>query len=341
MKLKKLFSSLLGCALILSSASLVLSADDTPRKLKFGSMSVGSGSYNRNMAMANVMNKNLPEGWSVEISPVSTGGVAGTMLVERGVVDMDEGINVPNKMMMEGIFEMGGKTLPKPKKAKSFIGGLDYAYHMVMFSEDFHKKAGVDTVEELIAKKIPFNLVTKAPGSAGELGARLLLKALGSSYEEIEKNGGKVYHLAPGQMADMLRDGKADVSMDVVGLGQPAMQELTMTKEMFFPQFSEETLKALGEFGYAPKVMPANTWKGQTKDINTMVSSADYVINSDVPDEVVYAITKSIVENKPELVKQLPVMEQYIPEKSADPILRGLPLHPGAEKYYREKGMIQ
>lgn len=339
MKAGKFFALALSAALF--CAQWAGAAEMAPKTLKFASQSVGSTGYNRNVAMANVMNKALPEGWMIEIAPISTGGVAGTILVEKGNTDLGEGINVPNHMLAKGEFEMNGKKMPVPQKAKSFLAGTDYAYYLIMMTDDFHKKAGVDTLEEVIEKKIPFNLVTKAPGSAGELGAKQLLSALGADYNAIKSWGGNVYQIAPGQMADMLRDGKADISIDIVGLGQPAMQELTMTKDMFFPQLSEKALKALGEFGYAPKLMPANTWKGQSKDINTMVNSSAYVVSSDVPDEVVYAMTKAIVENKPELVRQVPAMEQYIPERSADPAINGLPFHPGAEKYYREKGMIK
>lgn len=339
MRFSKIWALLFVMAL--GSAQWANAEEMAPKTLKFASQSVGSTGYNRNVAMANVMNKNLPEGWTIEVAPISTGGVAGTILVEKGNTDLGEGINVPNHMLSKGTFEMNGKKLPVPQRAKSFLAGTDYAYYLIMMTEDFHKKAGVDTLEEVIEKKIPFNLVTKAPGAAGELGAKQLLTSLGVDYDAIKSWGGGVYQIAPGQMADMLRDGKADISIDIVGLGQPAMQELTLTKDMFFPQLSENTLKALAEYGYAPKLMPANTWKGQTKDINTMVNSSAYVVGADVPEEVVYAMTKAIVENKPDLVKQVPAMEQYIPERSADPAINGLPLHPGAEKYYREKGMIK
>lgn len=341
MRLSKFAAIFLGVTVLLGSVGIVKAADMEPRKLKFGTQSVGTTSYNRNSAMANVMNENLPEGWVIEMAPISTGGFAGTMLVETGKVDMAEGNNVPNHMLLAGEGQMGGKKLPVPRNVDSFVAGTDYAYYTIMFTDDFHKKAGVDTLEEVIAKKIPFTLVTKAPGASGELGASQLLGVLGASYDDIKKWGGNVYHIAPPQMADMLREGKADMSIDVVSPGQPAMSELTMTTKMFLPQLEESTLAALNKLGYAPKVMPASSWNGQGRDLNTMVNSSAYVVRKDLPEEVVYAMTKAIVENKPELVKQVPAMEQYIPEMSADPTLNGLPLHPGALKYYKEAGLIK
>ena len=339
MKLMKVATLMLGAFVV--SGLNANAADMQPRKLKFGTQSVGTTSYNRNSAMAEVMNKYLPEGWVIEMSPTTTGGFTGTLFVEAGKVDLAEGNNVPNQMLMAGEVELEGKKVPAPQKTNSFVAGTDYAYYTVMFTDDFHKKAGVDTLEEVIAKKIPFTMVTKAPGASGELGAAKLLEVLGASYDDIKKWGGDVYRIAPPQMADMLREGKADVSIDVISPGQPAMSELTMTKKMFFPQLQESTLKALAEKGYAPKVLKAGSWNGQDRDLNTMVNASAYVVSKDLPEEVVYQMTKAIVENKPELVKLVPAMEQYEPELSADPQLNGLPMHPGALRYYKEKGMIK
>lgn len=318
-----------------------LAADQTPHKMKFASQSVGSTGYNRNVALASVMNPNLPEGWSIEIAPISTGGVAGTLLVENGTAEIGEGINVPNRMLADGVYELKGKVLPKPKKAMSFMGSTDFAYFVVMMTEDFHKKTGVNSFEELVAKKIPFRLTTKAPGSASEVGSRLLLKALGLTYDDIKKMGGEVIQVAPSQMADLLKDGKADLTVDVVGLGQPALSELCMTTDMFIPQIAETTLQALEKEGYTPKVMPAGTWKGQDKDLNTMVQTSAHVVSKDVPVDVVYAMTKAVMENKPELVKLMPALEHFDPKEAAMPEMNGLPMHPGALKYYKEKGLVQ
>ncbi len=339
--LSRLSTLVLSVAFLMSSAGIAAAAEQTPRKLKFASQSVGSTAYARTSAMAKVMNEHLPKGWSVEIAPISTGGVAGTLLTEKGAVDLAEGINVPNNLLRTGKYLQNGKPFPAPQRAKSILAGTDYAYFLIMFTEDFHKKSGCDTIEEVVAKKIPFNLVTKAPGSAGELGAVQLLESIGVTYDDIKKWGGNVYRIAPGQMADMLRENKADVSIDIVGLGQPAMSELTMTTTMYFPQLADSTLEKLATYGYAPKVMPSTSWNGQGRDLRTMVNSSAYVCDKDLPDEVVYAMVKAICENKDELVKLVPVMEQYDPSLSAEPALNGLELHPGAVKYYKEVGLIK
>ena len=307
-----------------------------PRVLTFASQSVGSTAYARTAALAQVMNNYLPEGWSVETAPISSGGPAGTLLVETGECDMGEGINISNKLLVEGKYQEG---IAPVQNVSSILGGTDYAYYLIMFTDEFQKKTGVTTLEDLVSQKIPFNLVTKASGSAGELGASQLLNILGVTYDDITSWGGQIYHIAPNEMADMLKEGRADVSIDIVGLGQAAMSELTLTKTMYFPQLADDTLQGLADLGYVVKEMPANSWGGQENPIKTATNSANITVSNDLPEDVVYAMTQAIVEHKDELVELVPVMDQYDPETSGEASRNGLPLHPGAVKYYEEHNM--
>ena len=77
-----------------------------PRKITFASQSVGTTGYVRVSAFATVINGNLPEGWELEILPISSGGLAGTLLVEEGQCDIGEGISVTDRMLVNG--ENGG-----------------------------------------------------------------------------------------------------------------------------------------------------------------------------------------------------------------------------------------
>lgn len=335
------YATLAAAFAIAASLSFAVHAgDQAPRQLKFASQSVGSTAYARTTVMAKIMNEYLPKGWSVDVQPISTGGVAGTLLTEAGVVDMAESVNVPNVLLRIGKYEKDGKPVPAPTRAVSILGGTIYSYCLIMFTMDFKQSSGCETLEEVLAKKIPLRLVTKAPGSAGEFGAMQLLDALGVNYNDIRSWGGDVFHVSPSQMADMLKEGKADISIDLAGLGQPAMTELTMTTQMHFPQLADATLAKLNALGYPSKIMPASSWAKQGRDIKTAVNAGCYVVDKDLPDEIVYLMVKAICENKAELVKVVPIMEEYDPTLSGDPMLNGLPLHPGALKYYKEVGFI-
>ena len=306
-----------------------------PRVLTLASQSVDSTAYARCSALASVMNEYLPDGWSVEVSPVSTGGAAGTLLVESGETDMGEGINISNKLLAEGTYD---EQYPPLENCYCLLGGTDYAYFLIMFTSDFQQRTGFTTLEEVVASNEPFRLVTKAAGAAGELGCRQLLEVLGTDYDDIKADGGDVINVAPAEMVDLLKEGRADVLVDVVGLGQASMSELTMTSTMYFPQLEQETLDGLAEYGYVIQTMPAGSWGGQDEDILTGTNSANIVISKDIPDDVAYAMVKAVCEHKDELVAQVPVMEQYQVEYSGETSRNNLPIHPGAVKYYEEVG---
>lgn len=308
-----------------------------PKVLTFASQSVGSGTYARVAGYCEIINKYLPEGWGVEISPISSGAQASVLLVENGTCDIGSGVNVTNMLLMEGKYEEAD-TL---NNARVVWAGDDVSYTCVIFSEQFQKETGFTTIEELIESKKPFNLATKAPGSSGIQTATDLLSCLGSSFEDIVANGGETFHIDPNQMCDMLKEGKADVIIDSPSLGQAALTELSLTTPLYFAQLKDETLDAMAGLGYPSKVMPAGSWKGQDVDFTTAVNCDSIVAHKDIPEEVAYAIAMAVCEHKDELVALVPSAAQFEPEKACDPLFAGAPLHPGAEKYYKEAGYLK
>lgn len=308
-----------------------------PRVLTFASQSVGSGTYARVAGYCEVINKYLPEGWSIEISPISSGATASVLLVESGQCDVGSGVNVTNRLLIEG----GSPEVETLENVGVLWAGTDISYTTIIFSEEFQKKTGYTTLEELIESKTPFNLATKAPGSSGIQAASDVLSCMGSSFDDIVANGGQTFHIDPNQMCDMLKEGKADVIIDCPSLGQAALTELTLTTKVFFPQLEQSTLDGMAALGYPSAPMPAGSWTGQEADMTTAVNCDSVVCSKDIPDEVAYAITEAICGHKDEVVALCPTAEQFEPENSCDPLFTGAPLHPGAEKYYKEAGYLK
>lgn len=307
-----------------------------PKVLSFASQSVGSGTYARVAAFCEVINDHLPEGWSVEINPISSGAQASAMLVENGTCDLGSGVNVTNQMLIDGAYE----EVETLNNTVAIWGGTDFSYLSIFWSPEFQKRTGFTTMEELIESGTPFTLVTKAPGSSGIQAAQDLLACLGTSFEEVKANGGETYHVDPNQMCDMFKEGKVDMIIDCPSLGQAALTEMLLTTDVYMPQLEEETLTAMEGYGYPQKEMPAGSWTGQENDMITSVNCDSIVVRKEVPDDVVYAICEAICDYKDELVAIYPAFESFDPETAGDPLIVGAPLHPGAEKFYTEKGWL-
>lgn len=294
--------------------------------------------YSRVAAIVEVLGKGDLGSNTIEIQPISTGGAAGALLIEENQSSFASGSNVPGKRLAEGTYEEGRAPL---QNVAAVCGGTDITWGTIMFTDAFVQKTGYTTLEEVFEAKYPVRIVTKAPGSFGMDGANDLLDCFGLTWEDIDSWGGASYHIAPSQMTDMLKEGSADVSIDIVSLGQPAFTELCMTSTMHVIELKEETRAKMNEKGYNSMTMPANSWNGQTEPVETICGCETILVRKDVPDDVVYALTKGICEKKNEIVELVPAMESFDPSNAWTIEMTGIELHPGAAAYYKDAGLMK
>ena len=294
--------------------------------------------YSRVAAIVEVLGKGDLGNNTIEIQPISTGGAAGALLIEENQSSFASGSNVPGKRLAEGTYEEVRAPL---QNVAAVCGGTDITWGTIMFTDAFVQKTGFTTLEEVFEAKHPVRIVTKAPGSFGMDGANDLLDCFGITWEDIDSWGGASYHIAPSQMTDMLKEGSADVSIDIVSLGQPAFTELCMTSTMHVIELKEETRAKMNEKGYNSMTMPANSWNGQTEPVETICGCETILVRKDVPDDVVYALTKGICEKKNEIVELVPAMESFDPATAWTIEMTGIELHPGAAAYYKDAGLMK
>lgn len=314
------------------------SAFAAPSKtIKFATQSLGTTSYVYASTMAQMVEPALPEGYKIDIQTISTGGVAAPLLIGGKQVELALGNSAPAKWGAEG----GLMGRPKIENLRSLIGGFDAPFAIVVFTDEFVKKTGIKSLDELVAKKYPVKIAVKAPGGFGELACKEILDSYGVSYDMIKSWGGSITHTSSPQIVDLLRDGKADITIDHVGGGQSSITELAMTTPVHFMPLSDAALKRMNEKGWDNIVMPKDTWKNQDQDIKTINSSLVLLAADTLPEEVAYAITKKLCESKAELGQAYASMQVFDPSTAWEPLKAGAPLHPGAERYYREMGYIK
>jgi TRAP transporter TAXI family solute receptor len=175
-------------------------------------------------------------------------------------------------------------------------------------------------------------------GSGTQVVVLELLKIYG-----IEKKDIQAAELNPQQSADRMADGQLDAFFIVGGSPLAAIAQLAATKGMELYELSDEEraafLKAVPY--YYDDVIKAGTYEGQTKDIKTVAVGAQWVVSSDVPADLVYEITKALWnDNTRKLFDAGHAKARDIQLAS---VLKAVntPLHPGAEKFYREKGVLK
>lgn len=334
-------TTLLAGLLVLGLASVGYSADmelkTANQNYVLATQDVNTAVYTRCSAFLEVLGTSLGSN-TINVQPISTGGAAGALLVERRQAQIATASNIPVKKLAEGTYDKKFKPL---QNVRALLGGTDITWGTVMFTDDFVKKTGFKTLEEVIAARHPVRIVTKAQGSFGMDGATDLLECLGVTWKDIKAWGGSSTHIAPATMADMLKEGQADVSIDIVSIGQAAFTELCLTTKMHVVQLAPETRAAMNKKGYASMTMPAGSWNGQDAPVETVVGCESLIIAKDMPDDVAYRITKAISENKDRLVALVPAMRYFKPEEAWNPQFCGIELHPGAAAYFRDAGFMK
>jgi len=93
--------------------------------------------------------------------------------------------------------------------------------------------------------------------------------------------------------------------------------------------------------GYNAATMPADTFKGQSEPVKTVGFPTVLITNKELPDAIAYTVTKAVVDNKDALVRGHAGLVEFDPTKAWQPERVGIPLHPGAERVYREKGWMK
>lgn len=191
--------------------------------------------------------------------------------------------------------------------------------------------AGITSLDDLKGKRISVG----AARSGTELNARAILKAAGLSYDDFAK----VEYLPFGESVELMKNRQLDVTLQSAGLGVSSIRDLATAVKIVVVPIPKEVVEKVGKAAYQPGVIPANTYAGQDQDLPTAAIPNFLVTHSDVPEELVYEMTKTLYENLGSLQSAHNAAKAIELKNAANGM--PVPIHPGAERYYKEKGIIQ
>jgi TRAP transporter TAXI family solute receptor len=197
------------------------------------------------------------------------------------------------------------------------------------------KSSKIHSVADLKDKRI----VPGKVGFSGTVIAEQVLKAHGITFDSIKKNGGQVNYVGYSDSAALMKDGHSDCYMAVTSCPQSTMIDLNFRPGIrFLPVDKQHMKKVLGmEPGLMATVIPKGAYKGVNADVPAVGTVTAIIINKDVSDDLAYKIVKTLYANFPELAKvKKKAIEASKPENAM--MGAGIPVHPGALRYYKEKG---
>ena len=207
-----------------------------------------------------------------------------------------------------------------------------------LYPESIHIVAsaasGIKSVADLKGKKVSMD----EPGSGTLVDARIILEGYGLSEADIQAE-----FLKPNQAADRMRDGQMDAFFFVGGYPAGAIAELASQHAITLVPIEGEAAAAIRAkyTFFAEDKFPGGTYDGAGDDVATLAVGAQWVTSADQPEELIYEITKALWnESTRKLLDSGHAKGKAIrPETALAGV--GIPLHPGAERFYREAGLLK
>jgi TRAP transporter TAXI family solute receptor len=259
--------------------------------------------------------------------------VGNPRLVAKNETPLGLSFTVTNRWALDG----KEAYTEKLENLRGLVGGFDTYYLVAMAT----KKLGITSVREIRDKKLPVRVYTQPVGALGEFAGRQLLRAAGLGYNEIRGFGGSTQHVGYNVIIDAFKDGRADILFAVVTPKHPSVSEIVSSVDVEFLGLDADTTKALLPLGYTAATMPPETFKGQSKPVSTVGFPTVLITNKDLPEPIAYTVTRTVLENKDALVRGHGGLAEFDPQTAWRPEKVGIPLHPGAERAYREKGWMK
>lgn len=191
--------------------------------------------------------------------------------------------------------------------------------------------SGIKSLADLKGKRVAVG----APKSGTELNTRAILKGAGMSYKDL----GKVEYLPFGESVELMKNRQLDATLISAGLGVAAVRDLATAVKIVIVPIPADVIAKVGDPAYQPATIPANTYNGQSDAAATVAIPNFLVTHEGVPADTVYAMAKSMFDNLDQMVAAHAAAKAIKRENALNGM--PLPLHAGAEKYYREVGLIK
>ncbi|WP_316234091.1 TAXI family TRAP transporter solute-binding subunit [Bradyrhizobium sp. SZCCHNR1098] len=249
--------------------------------------------------------------------------VENLILLQQGRGELAFALGDSLKAAWNGEEEAGFKS--KLDKLRT-IGAIYPNYIQIVATAE----SGIKTLADLKGK----SLSVGAPKSGTELNSRAILAAAGMSYKDL----GKVEYLPFAESVDLMKNRQLGATLQSAGLGVASLKDLSTSSPITVVSVPKEVVDKIGA-PFVAAIIPANTYTGQDKDVPTAAVINYLVTSSAVSDDLAYQMTKLIFDSLPELANAHAAGKEIKLETAAQD--SPVPLHPGAIRYYKEKGILK
>lgn len=289
--------------------------------ITIGAATIGGFWYVLSGALGDEMKKQM----GTNVTVIEGGSIANI----QGIVNGQFQIGFTNgQNLIEALQGFGGFS--EPMSGFSAVASLYPNVMHLVVRED----SDIHSVEDLKGKRVSPGI----KGYGGEIAFQQILEAYGMSYDDLAK----VEYVGTDDGVNLLRDGQLDALALLLVTPVPAVQELQASLGVRLLPLSDEAIAKLREIneGYYEFTITKDTY-GMNEDVKTVAAETIALVDDDLPEDFVYNFTKILVENRDRWESMNAGMKDFDAEYAVSRIPGGLPFHPGAEKYYKEIGVLE
>lgn len=320
---------------ILSSVSGV-AAQPKPVALTWTAGPVGGGWY----IIAGGIAELIRDTTGINVKVIPGGGTQNPPLIDKGDAELGWGLPPVLNAAWNGEdpYDKPPQGGRKMQNLRAVAGGMSVnTFHFYVGAETPFK-----TMDEVFKQKKAIRIAISPTGTSDEWVFRKVLAYYGTDYKDLEAAGFKFFRGSYSEQAANFKDRNVDATFTFLALPGAAVTEASIGRSLRLLSFPPGLLEYLAKFGLGSGKIPKGTYPkaaNSGEEITSATMGSVIVANKNVPDEVAYALAKAINENLDRFRKIHASLQPYQP--SYGPTATGIPLHPGAEKYYREKGVLK
>ncbi len=321
------FTALAAAALLAAGALCWAEGAAEPasggRTLSFYSGSPGGGWYPIAVAISDIWAKRIP---GLSFTHADAGGAGNIVAIDEGKADV--------AISTSASIGDGAVGNPPFKQRTTNVRALA-SFNPELYTIFVWKSSGIERLADLRGKR----LAPLPRGYTAEVITRRVLNAVGATYDDL----GKVDFVGLAEAVSLMKDGHIDAMANAFApKGDPNITELSIQRPIRALEIPAEVRQKVSAAspGVYSAVLPKGSYNGVDSDVNVLGFSLALAVSADLPEDLVYQMTKYLAENWSDVQLVSERFKEVQPQELARPNV-GVPFHPGAAKYYREQGWLK
>ncbi len=272
---------------------------------------------------------------SVVTYQTSGGGLANVGILDAGNADLGIVHNIELKVAVDG-----AEPFKAPVTSLRAIAVLyNWAPMQMVITKSFMEEHGITSMRDIAGKKPPLRIAVNQRGNMVQETNKQILDAYGITYEDIESWGGQVVYAPGGEMANLFNDRRIDMAGNGVFVPYRYFTRVAENMALDILPLEQDVIEQVAAAsGADPYLIKAGGYEWLDHDVPTVALSAVLVASDKMSEQDAYNLTKALVSNVGKIQEVHKSMAALTPGLMAS--LTVAPYHPGAEKYYREAGLM-